>query len=216
MEVRMKFSLKIMVITLTFAFLIFTGCFSNEKTDSSSPSVTPTELEGSWKNSCTYDLPNDESSYIILTLSGSMYTYVASIFEQDACLSPNLLIVFTETGTFSIGDEIMTQTNPEPAKKLDITTSSYRATPKSQAVTDWLNDNSYCGIDTWALNVPTDVTGLMCDGDLSPSAGDISYTIYAISGGNTLYFGDDSTPYEGISEATRPVDLDKTNPLTKQ
>lgn len=210
-----------MFVIIAFVSLTLNGCFNSESSKSSSPTPgsspdSTTELQGSWETGCNYDIVYDESQNVTLTLSGSMYTVVISIYAQDLCLTPNLILEINETGNISIGSGITTQTNPEPAKKLNITTSTYSLTPRMQALVDGYNFISYCGLTTWALNVPMNITGLTCDSDQMPSAGDIYYTIYAISGGTTLYMGDEYPPYDGTSEAARPVDLDKTDPFIKQ
>lgn len=206
-----KAASNLLIFLLAVFTLILSGCFWSSDDSSSHKS---TELEGVWSNVCSDH--NTESSYEIVTFYGTSFTSIEYNHSGAGCVASNIDTEFKYEGSISIGDEITTATNPETAKEVDVTLSRITATPKNQTTADFLNDKSMCGINSWALNVETDITGKTCDTDTMPSAGTVIYDIFAISGGTTLYFGDDSPPYTGDSAASRPIDLDKTDTYTKQ
>lgn len=203
----MKKNIFIMCI---LAMIISLGLFSCESSDDSGDSggSGALELVGTWLfDFCDYDAVDDESEtdkYVFPSASSGSRTGYS--YEGTGC-SSNLKYEFLQNFTYQVGDTITTSDN-DTAKKINFTTQSVWVTIRLASVVTDMNNAAMCQFTDWALDVPKDITGLTCDGDIVDSQGTVNYDIYKASG-SKLYFGDDENDtYEGDSELTRPRKLE--------
>ena len=174
------------ILILFFSFTIF----SCSKDSDSPTSSTTTELEGTWVVSCYASGSNYTKKTLIV--SGSDVTDKWDYFSDSRCTSATESWVATYR-SLSIGDvyeQSSYGTSGGSGHKYTKTIITNTAEIKSSDEVSWYNNNSYCGLTGWELNVARDVAGKTCgSGDSAFDLWAKDITIYGlyILDGNKLF-----------------------------
>ena len=161
-----------------------------KKSDTSSTTTTTTELEGTWVVSCYASGSNYTKKTLIV--SGSDVTEKWDYFSDSSCTSATDSWVATYQ-SLSIGDvyeQSSYGTSGGSGHKYTKTIITNTAEIKSSDEVSWYNNNSYCGLTGWELNVARDVAGKTCgSGDSAFDLWAKDITIYGlyILDGNKLF-----------------------------
>ena len=161
--------------------------------------IESAQLEGTWSSPCWMGAQT-QLVYKNLHLVG---TY--SEYSDMGCTT--LRHVATWEGEAS-GGEVVTG----EVRKLDLTFSSFKSKPLTDAEAAFVNMSSYCGITDWAANVERDIMGRDCYNFSIPLAGK-SLDIFERTG-TTLQTGKGAKIAANLSEADRPTELDSTRAFT--
>ena len=112
-------------------------------------------------------------------------------------------------GLFLIGTEVGAEVSKNGPNKLTLNVIAMTSTPRSsQAVTD-MNNESYCGYTTWALNTGLDTYAQTCGETTNPDRGDTLYYVLQRDDDTLQLWGAPSTGADGLSADTRIVDLNE-------
>ena len=175
------------ILIFIFSFTIFSCA---KKSDTSSTTTTTTELEGTWVVSCYASGSNYTKKTLIV--SGSDVTEKWDYFSDSSCTSATDSWVATYQ-SLSIGDvyeQSSYGTSGGSGHKYTKTIITNTAEIKSSDEVSWYNNNSYCGLTGWELNVARDVAGKTCgSGDSAFDLWAKDITIYGlyILDGNKLF-----------------------------
>ena len=80
---------------------------------------------------------------------------------------------------------------------------------QSASSVSWANNNSYCGISNWVINVAQDVSGKTCGSSTEWSSGITLYGLYLLDG--TKFF-----PSQSSSSYPPSVSTEVSNTFNKQ
>lgn len=185
------------------------GCGSKDEKSEASPS----ELEGSWTQSCgTDDASADEPEYDATTAVYKGNTATATIVSYSDSGCTQKLFTFVLSATFTSGESVAT---PSGAKTLDLTISSLAATLHTDAYVQAFNgeaegSSKACG-GGWSKDLARTLSAADCADTASMKAiFDKSYGIYKIEAG-VLYegdLGDDGSATDGSSAEKRPTSFE--------
>lgn len=191
--------------------LILTAASCKPKVEES---VEISGIEGVWnlKPACK----QSSSSYLNIAnvFTQTTFSQITTVYSNSSCSIPTLTISIS--GTYVVSN-IMPQTFEEQGD-LDSTLIAFQITLNSSTLVTDYNTNSYCGYNSWQLNVPKDVSGKSCNGSTMPSAGAVEYSIYRkVKIGTTspisqiqtfpgdLYFGTSDSTHNGTTQSQRFV-----------
>ena len=149
-------------------------------------------LQGTWTTSCIDDDGDGIYRKITMTISGNELssTHEGSWSESE-CLNNSNFFTSTLTGTFSIGDDI----DISEAKELDIIVSSCTITWLTDDIVNYVNANSWYGINDFQKNVPRDISGKTHpNGSTYPSIGETFFSVIKIDE-NKAYLGTDDAGF---------------------
>lgn len=171
---------------------------------------------GTWNLKPACKKSTTGSSYVkiknIFTVTS--FEQTTSVYADSTCASLTLTLV--TSGSYLTAN--LTSGTFEYQADLDLTLQALQITPNTSTLVSSYNSASYCGYNTWQLNVPKDIAGQNCDGSIIPSTGTVEYNIYrkVILGttspvtniqtnpGN-LYFGASDSTHDGKSAPQRYV-----------
>lgn len=171
-------------------------------------------LEGGvWYGDCHQSTAGAYQSNTISFQDGS-YLETIKVYTDSGCSQKILEIA--EGGSYVIGDDFQAGSK---TTELDLTLSKLSLTPSTSEVANTYSIQSMCGISTWEVGKPIEVTGLSCGGETMPAAGKNLFTIYriyedSISGLpgfdhniGDLAFGYTGGTTDGSSHEKRPTSL---------
>lgn len=182
------------------------------------PSLTEESLEGGqWIASCIDNYSSWETRKA--QYDGTNYVESVEAFADSYCNNPAFRL--QEDGVYTIPGKI----EGSSMRKLDRTVASIKLTPLSALGVSNLNSSSFCGFSDWAVNVPREISGLTCNGQVIPAGGTTYYDLFTIwpysiddpyvgiTKGD-LNFGYRGGGMDGMTEETRPDSV--TNPDFKR
>ena len=194
-----------MKTTILFA-LILTLCFSCKPKEGSeeeavevSESQTLVDLmQGDYEGCVASSYPGYYSEVKVSVLN-SIYTITNTLSANANCSSP--YYTFETSGEIALA----TKLSESPLKvAVDLKIISYKFTD----LHGWYSGQNYCGLNTWAINVTKDVTGLNCPnlntslaGTQFLSAGEVSYQSMIIGENSISVVLDDQET--GLTDLTR-------------
>ena len=144
---------------------------------------TPTELEGTWVESC-----HASGSYFrinSLTVSGTNSVETNDWYSDSSCTNKVGKNIFLSE-SLSIGNNI-TLDNGGTVHKFTTNLSDSTYTSLSSDDVSWCNTNSYCGLTNWELNTPQSIAGKTCGSSTYFSKGITVYGVYKLDG-SKLFF----------------------------
>lgn len=174
--------------------------------DASADSPVPTALQGRWTSDCA---PQDRDFLSVsVGVAGNDLSLVLTHFSDAACHVPELgLTISSQFGVDGLSTDIV------GAYKSSTTTHKATLTPLATDVAMSLNLFSYCGFQNWTINVPKDVTGLICQGQTMPAAEVRDFDIFQVDAQGVLYWGLRTSAFDGASPERRPIALNTANPF---
>lgn len=177
-----------LIIFLLVSFLISTNIlFANESTLS---------FDGLWQTACLNGLQKTNS------IQNHSSQYQESFFKDKNCFNESFRFVTQSNFTFD-----STHSN-----WVNFTFSEIQLTVFTNLIINDFNNRSVCGVNTWKLAEPQNITGKACalfninQASLMPKAGDIKYAIYEIKD-NRLYYGKLSKKEDGSTPDKRPTEF---------
>jgi hypothetical protein len=170
-------------------------------------------LQGNWATACAPAADGSGTSTTNLAnFANTQVTEGNIVYGDAACATPAYSV--TVTASYALG----TDTQVAGAQSLDLTISAVTATILNADYVAQFNQQKVCGIDNWAVNTPTDISGKACNGANAapmPSAGtqlfDIVKSDASTDGKPELFFGDSSGTDDGSAQGKRPVAIDSTD-----
>lgn len=179
------------------------------------PPKVITELEGTWKASCTTLSAGSLYYRYAVSVSGLTMVRTLGFYSNDTCTTIQWERVTNYT--FTTGAEIAVDSGTQKAKKIDYTQNSIVLTPRLSSVVDEFNGGANCTYHDWMIGVGKDISGKTCStpNGTYQANGAITYDLYQLNTTvtpNTLSFG--NTP--GSSEGSRPTNISTSDPFVKQ
>ena len=161
-------------------------------------------LQGTWTTPCIYDASNGTYRKITMIISGNeLFSTHNGSWSESECLNNSYFYTSTLTGRFSIGEDI----DISEAKELDIVVSSCTITWLTDHFVNYVNANSWYGINDWQKDVPRDISGKTHpDGIIYPRIGETFFSVIKIDG-NKAYLGTDDAGFI-LNEKYRPTTLE--------
>ncbi|MBL7544084.1 MAG: hypothetical protein JNL11_09715 [Bdellovibrionaceae bacterium] len=167
---------------------------------------------GVWKTACLAAVSGQSiKMQIQFVSSGATYTNTLDIYNDSSCNTS--VVTMVHTGTYLIGSPKgtsdgqfkSTEVDYYSVSDIDFTNQSINITPSSSGQVNYLNNQNFCGRNSWSLNTSVEVSGLTCLGSYLSDVGDVDYDIVE------YYFSVKSNPlvantapgnlYFGLSEA---------------
>jgi hypothetical protein len=183
------------------SFLIFLVACNGGGGGGSSSQVSLISHQGIWSNCEDYDGNSD-------SVDDSSILSVLAIGEDSAALTQTN---YTDVGC-NAGDEDYRYSNTASyTRSGNVYTTILKSdtyVSLSAADVTYSNNNSWCGISNWVINVPRSTMGLDCDGEIA-NEGDID--TYAISGGGSQITIDSTTYDLAIGTDFTPAGLTLPN-----
>ncbi len=166
---------------LIFFSLFLVSCNGGGGGGGSSTSEALTSHLGIWAVCDNYDAnsdgTNDSSLQAILTIAADSASLMRTNFTGVNCVSGSEEYRFSNASSYTRSGNVYTT----------ILKSETYVSLKASDVT-WNNTNSWCGLTNWVLNVPQNILGRFCDGEISNS-GDVD-TFTLNRSGNSLTIGE--------------------------
>ena len=182
------------IIAIIILSLILFGCGEKEESDDSAT----TELEGTWATDC-YQYSNSQYNKKTIVVSGKNYTYTSEYYSSSKCATVEDKWVYTLT-SLVIGAE-MTFSSGGSGHRFTTYHNSTKLEWQSASSVSWANNNSYCGISNWVINVAQDVSGKTCGSSTEWSSGITLYGLYLLDGTKLLPSISSSSYPSGVSTA---------------
>ena len=186
--------MKKMIVFLMLSVLGLGGCGSD-----GGDGAPATVLEGTWSRGCASDGGGDYDK-ITTTYSGSITNSTYSVFSAIDCSAGSAVVIMSGKGTFTVGEDIVLP-GGDSATKLNENYSSILITLFDASYIASFNQAQLCGKSNWEAGKQVEIAG--CSDLISSN---LNFDIFKING-NKLFFGDTATG-EGISDATRPTQLE--------
>ncbi|MDH5561044.1 MAG: hypothetical protein OEY59_09355 [Deltaproteobacteria bacterium] len=174
------------------------------------------ELDGQYSSLCMGNPQNQESEKEDYFFHGNKVKFVNSKYFDGTC--GTLGATFEYRGAIYISGNQTTvwdeSNDTYQAKDIDFTIRGVFLKPIVQDAVTFLNQDSLCGFNDWAIGVEKDISGRSCafgdqgGSEVMPNKGDMMYDIF-VQTNNLLFFGDsyDATN-DGSTPETRPQDID--------
>jgi len=161
-------------------------------------------LQGTWTTSCIFDDSNGIYRKITMVISeNELSSTHDGSWSESECLNNSYFYTSTLTGTFSIGDDI----GISESKELDIMVSSCTVTWLTDDSVNYVNANSWYGINDWQKDVPRDISGKTQPSMITyPSIGETFFSAIKIEG-NKAYLGTDVAGFS-LNEEFRSTTLE--------
>lgn len=170
-----------MKLLMTFALIVLVSCKGGGGGSAGSSNSTLSSSEGIWSACENYDGDsdgtNDSSVLHRLIIGDGSFNIERTNHSAVNCIRGSEEYAFLNSGIFSRTGNSYTSV---------ILTDIYTSLSSDDVI--WNNDNSWCGISNWVINVPRDTLGLDCDG-MTNYAGDVA-TFSASRSGSTLRVDD--------------------------
>lgn len=201
--------------------LLISGCTkTEEKSVNSLGTAQEIVIAGIWKTSCLFTTTGTAKMQNQFVAAGNTFTSSLTTYNDSICGTAAYSMI--QTGTYRLSNLRGTSgggydTNllgSNSIADIDATNLSIKAMALSSAqVTSW-NSESYCGINTWTLNMALEISGATCRGVAIPAVGYVDYDIIeyifsapASSYGSQMagysYFGLTETGADGKTATTR-------------
>jgi len=167
---------------------------------------TIADLQGNWSTSCTAEDTNSLFTIERLVISGNTLYREEIVYPDSNCESPIMQL----NGTMlSVKLDGSTQfTDETSGYKVSGKLLSADITVLNSDFASALNEQSFCGIDSWEKDVAFDIFGKNCgDEDKIIIKNAVTYAAYRVTG-NNLYFES--------SESEYPTSLDENKIYVKQ
>jgi hypothetical protein len=132
-------------------------------------------LEGTWKTECVF-IPKKHSAMNEIKFSMDRYIAKTTLFATLDCQTENLSVLVK--GVF----------NNTKTSDFHHVPDSVEMVLKSQAVVDYYNKNSVCGISDWLVGQSREVSGKFCNPYEMPKAEQMSFDIFQVKD-SILSFG---------------------------
>lgn len=158
-------------------------------------------LIGNFKQAC--QVLGAYSSSSTLGYQNSIQTGTTQVYMDTTCMSVGYS--YTIAGAYQTAGAANA---PAGAQKLDVTLQTMTLVPLSSQGVTALNGASFCGISTWTLNTPVDISGRDCGGKTYTTA-QVIHTIFKLNG-DTLLMGQVASAGsagDGTSDVNRPLAL---------
>ena len=153
------------------------------------------DLQGTWITSCW----NNDGEYETrgIEISGTTLVFKWTRYSDSACENPKGRLQSSFTN-LSVGNRV-TFTNGSSGYQFSMTWDNQTATPFEEDTLQYMLDVSYCGISTWELATPGNITGKDCGEDgIFPPKNAVMYNAYLLTE-NNLFLG------EGSNDGTYPT-----------
>ncbi len=151
-------------------------------------------LQGVWRQDCLHQALRTEH------FKNAVATLTESYYGNKACTQP--VLDFESHGDFAAKDG-----------KIDFAFQQISITIHDLGYLNDYNDRQVCGVSTWHLGKPENVTGKFCEifgpgfGIQVPPADQKRFGIYKIEG-DRLYFGQMSAEQDSSTPDKRPTEFD--------
>lgn len=151
-------------------------------------------LEGVWRQDCLNQALRTEH------FQGSQVSLMERYYSDKSCTQP--VLDFESSGSFHA-----------EAGKIDFAFQQITITPQNSSTVGDYNHRQVCGISTWTLGKPENVTGRFCEifgdgmGLQIPPSGQMRFGIYKIEK-DLLYFGRMTPDQDSSSPDKRPTEFD--------
>ena len=185
--------MKNFLIIIILSLILF-SCGEKEESDDSAT----TELEGTWETAC-YQYSNSQYNKKTIVVSGKNFTYTSEYYSSSKCATVEDKWVYTLT-SLAIGAE-MTFSSGGSGHRFTTYHNSTKLEWQSASSVSWANNNSYCGISNWVINVAQDVSGKTCGSSTEWSSGITLYGLYLLDGTKFLPSISSSSYPSGVSTA---------------
>ena len=192
--------MKQIILIIILSFVLF-SCSKEESDDSGT-----TELEGKWETDC-YQYSNSQHNKKTIVVSETNYTYTSEYYSSSKCATVEDKWVYTLT-SLAIGAE-MTFSSGGSGHRFTTYHNSTKLEWQSASSVSWANNNSYCGISNWVINVAQDVSGKTCGSSTEWSSGITLYGLYLLDGTKLL-------PSQSSSSYPSSVSTEVSNTYNKK
>jgi predicted small lipoprotein YifL len=168
------------------------GDGSGEPGDETDDDVAP--LVGTSESGCRAraDGRSERESF---TFDGASVRFVELTYLDTTCSKPGweYLVRMRTAGSSAVALS-------ESPRALDLIVESVAALPRDSGLIDTLDEVAYCGVSSWTLGIPSDITGATCGSAVQPAKDSGVYTMYATDANDTLHIGELAT-----AAASRPA-----------
>jgi hypothetical protein len=181
---------------LKSVFIIFLLVSSLIIPNSLSATENKLSLDGVWQTVCSNGLQKTN------ILQNKSSKYQESFFKDKNCLNESFRFVTLSHFTFE-------SINPN---WLNFTYDQIELTIFNELIIKDFNSRNVCGVNTWRLSEPQNITGKACalfninQASLMPKSGDIKYALFKIID-TRLYYGKLSKNEDGSTPEKRPTEF---------
>jgi hypothetical protein len=190
------------IVSGLLVLFLFACSDSKNKNDPDNNVILGSQLEGSWRKACDQYSSSNSGNSIINFAKGEAEIIGRGYRSSDCSGGLDVETVFKMTYVAD-GTE---SAHVQGAKHIDLTMAQVTLTYYSKDYVEINNMLKFCGFEDWKIGVTKDVTGLKCETELFPAAGEVRYDIYKITGKN-LSVGAEWGTYDGSTPEKRPIIL---------
>lgn len=152
---------------------------------------------GLWSTECLKGLKKEQTYFAKTVLTEEHF------YHDTLCTNPAFL--FSTDGRVAFPTEDQTH--------IDFVFVSIFLTLYKEAIANDFNQREVCGLKTWEVLMPQNITGLQCalfsaKPAQIPTAGDLRYGIFSVEG-DKLYYGQLSQQTDGSAPNTRPKNFNR-------
>jgi len=166
------------------------------------------DLQGTWRTNVCEEVDDDLYENRSLEVSGKNFILTSTQYS-DVCIT--LKAQFKSSFTdLDVGDNV-SFTDNMTGYQFTMKWEKQTVTPFDNNTTQWLVDNSVCGVADWQIDSPKDITGKDCGNDagIFPAKETPYYGAYLLVGDN-LYLG------AGSDNGSYPTSLETDRIFVKQ